>query len=244
MLKNIRFVLVNPSHPGNIGSVARIMKNMALEKLFLVNPLQFPHVNATAMASGATDVLENAIITQSLDEAIKNCTLVIGTSARMRKLPQLMVTPQKAAEIIKQESSRKNIAILFGNEKFGLNNEDLGKCHYHVRIPTVKNFSSLNLAAAAQIIAYELYIHTLSDQGKSLLHVRKNFATAEELEGLYEHIKKTMILIGFLNPDHPRRLMPRMRQIINRSRIDKNELNLLRGIMTAIGQYTRKENLT
>jgi tRNA (cytidine32/uridine32-2'-O)-methyltransferase len=242
MLKNIRFILVNTSHPGNIGSVARIMKNMALEKLFLVNPEKFPHENATAMASGATDILENANLTSSSDEAIKNCTLVIGTSARMRKLPQSMVTPPQIAKMITQEPKDHEIAFLFGNEKFGLNNEDLQKCHYHVRIPTVETFNSLNLAAAAQIIAYELYTHTLSDQGKSLLHTRENFATADELEGLYHHIQETMILIDFLNLKHPRQLMPRMRQIINRSRIDKDELNLLRGIMTAVWQSVKKEH--
>lgn len=239
MNKKIRFVLVNTSHPGNIGSTARAMKTMGLESLYLVNPSQFPHENAIALASGATDILDNAQVVQSLEEALQDCNLVFGTSTRMRKMPQEMMTPKEAAQKIAKETSTTNIAFVFGSEKFGLNNEELIQCHYHVRIPTTDNFSSLNLAAAVQVIAYELYINLLNNRKEPLLHQRGNFATVDELEGLYRHIEEAMIALNFLNPKHPRQLMTRMRQIINRSRIDKDELNLLRGIMDAILKYNR-----
>src|SRR3990167_617643 len=156
MLDQIRIVLINTSHPGNIGSVARAMKTMGLVQLYLVSPLQYPHHKANEMAVGATDILEQAVVVETLDEAIADCALVVGTSARMRTIPWPLLTPREMAEKIKCEPKTSTIAILFGCEQSGLNNDALQRCHYHIHIPANPDYSSLNLAAAVQIIAYEL----------------------------------------------------------------------------------------
>lgn len=235
----IRIVLVEPSHPGNIGGVARAMKNMGLSELYLVNPKRFPHPEAEARATNAPDILEHARVVSDLDHAIAGCHVVMGTSARMRELPQSMFTVRQAAEFVVREPESTQVAILFGNEKYGLTNEDLRKCQYHIRIPTTEEFSSLNLAAAVQVVVYELFVASLDDQGQSKVHQRTESVTVEQIERLYQHIRDTMIEIEFLDPEKPRHFMPRLRQIIDRSRIDENELNLLHGMMTAMQQYIK-----
>jgi tRNA (cytidine32/uridine32-2'-O)-methyltransferase len=234
MNKNIRIILVNTSHPGNIGATARAMKNMGFERLYLVSPESFPHPDAKARAVGADNLLEQAVVTTTLDEALRDCTLVFGTSARMRFLPQEMLTPRQAAEKIVNEFIDQDIAIVFGNEKFGLSNEELKRCHYHICIPTDPHFSSLNLAMAVQIVVYELFMKTLQDEGRSYLHERGDFATFEDLEGLYRHLEEVVTQIDFLDPQNPRRMMIRFRQILGRARLDKNELNLFRGMLTGV----------
>src|SRR3990167_2897844 len=161
MLAPIRIVLVNPSHPGNIGSAARAMKTMGLEKLYFVAPAQFPHAKAKEMAAGATDVLDRAIVVETLAAAIADCTLVIGSSTRSRTIPWPIATPREIAEKIKQTHAHSQVAILFGREQSGLTNDELHHCHWHVQIPANPTCTSLNIAAAVQVIAYELHIASL-----------------------------------------------------------------------------------
>jgi len=234
MFKNIRIVLVNPSHPGNIGAAARAMKTMGVERLYLVNPERFPDIEAYYRASRADDVVNNAVVTSSLEEALKGSALVLGTSARDREMPQPMLNPRQAAEkVISEYGGDVEIAMVFGCEKYGLSNEDLLRCHYHIKIPSVDNYSSLNLAAAVQVITYELRMAQLS-QLVAPQDVKKNnkqLSTVDELEGLYKHIEEAMIAVGFFDPQKPRRMMSRIRQIFNRAQLDKDDVDLLRGMM-------------
>jgi tRNA (cytidine32/uridine32-2'-O)-methyltransferase len=234
-MNNIRIILVETTHPGNIGATARAMKSMELSKLYLIAPKFFPHVEATARAAGADDVLAKACVTETLDEALVNCNLIIGTSARLRALPLRLISPRESAEIIKEQSENVEIAILFGRENNGLTNEELLRCHYHINIPTNINFTSLNLASAVQIIAYELYT-VIGDKNnltqKSL--VTDEFATAEDAALLYEQLQRTLIDIGFLNSQHPRQLMQRLKRLFNRAILEKKEVNILRGILAKV----------
>ena len=238
MLDNIRIVLVNPSHPGNIGSVARAMKTMSLSQLYLINPKAFPHPKALEMATNAEDLLAKAQIRASLFEAIKECTLVIGTSARMRKIPWPLVTPREAALDAIHSAAQSPVAILFGCEQFGLTNEALERCHLHMQIPTNPNFSSLNLAAAVQVIAYELYIASISNMTNS-----KNIQlpTQSEITNFFHHLQKVLTDIHFLKSHAPRKLMTRLRRFFMRASPDKMELNLLRGILSAIEKAVHKD---
>lgn len=235
MINNIRIVLVNTSHPGNIGAVARAMKAMELTNLYLVNPKVFPHVEATARAAGADDLLANANIVSSLAEALQNCELVFGTSARMRELPAMVVDPKAAAaKISTVKTSPINIAIVFGRENNGLTNDELQLCNYHIYIPTSANFSSLNIAAAVQIIAYEIKM-ALAQQINTTDNQRVDtLATADEILLFYQHLEQTLIKIKFLNPQKPRRLMQRLKRMFNRTHLEKKELNILRGILSAV----------
>jgi len=236
MLSNIRFVLINTSHPGNIGAVARAMKNMSLHDLHLVTPKNFPNADATARASGADDILANAKVHQSLDAAISECSLVIGTSARLRSIAWPQLDPRQCAEQVLSASRHQKVAILFGREHSGLTNLELDHCHYLVRIPTDPDFSSLNVASAAQIISYELRVasqYPSSDTPTSM----EQLTTVEETELFYTELENVLVEIEFLNPESPKhrkRLMRRLRRLFNRIRLNRNEMNILRGILTAI----------
>ncbi|MBV8801935.1 MAG: RNA methyltransferase, partial [Gammaproteobacteria bacterium] len=164
MLDNIRIVLVNPSHPGNIGATARAMKTMGLKKLYLVNPRLFPHTNANEMASGALDVLGQAVVVDELDEALTDCELVVGTSARERAIPWPQLLPRELADLARIEAQKTTIAIVFGREQSGLTNDELDRCHFHLIIPSNPDYSSLNLAAAVQVVAYELRVASLNQK--------------------------------------------------------------------------------
>jgi tRNA (cytidine32/uridine32-2'-O)-methyltransferase len=239
MLENLRIILVNTSHPGNIGSVARAMKTMGLYKLWLVAPKLFPHAKATEMASGAIDLLENVIVVPSLDEAIANCHLVIGTSARSRAIPWPELTPRECAEKIVKEPQQAEVALVFGREQTGLTNEELHRCHYHVHIPSNPQYNSLNIAAAVQILAYELRLAYENFMPSSW---DNPYANHEELENFYQHLEKTLVEIEFLNPKAPRQLMTRLRRLFNRTRLDVMEINILRGILTAVMKNRVKED--
>ncbi|EKD55438.1 MAG: hypothetical protein ACD_60C00007G0002 [uncultured bacterium] len=238
MLNAIRIVLVNTSHPGNIGSSARAMKTMGLSRLYLVAPKQFPHPKATEMASGAPDVLTNAVVVDTLDEAIQDCHLVIGTSARSRTLPWPMLTPKECAIKTTEEAKGNEVAIIFGQEQSGLTNEELHACHYHVEIPANPIYSSLNLAAAVQVVAYELRIASLTGQAENQWDYP--LATADELGGFYQHLQKVLVDLSFLNPSAPRQLMPRLKRLFNRARPDVMEINILRGILGSIEKTIKK----
>ncbi len=243
MLERVRVVLVNTSHPGNIGGAARAMKNMGLNRLVLVDPERYPDPNASARASGADDVLANARIVGTLEEAIADCVLVMGTSARDRRIPWPVVDPREAADkVLDQlaEDDGAQIALVFGREDSGLTSEELQRCQFHVHIPSNPDFSSLNLAAAVQVLAYELRMQGLARQGQpTKMHKlettnRQNQtpATADELERYYAHLEQVLVEIGFLDPQKPKQLMPRLRRLYGRVQINQVEMNILRGILT------------
>jgi tRNA (cytidine32/uridine32-2'-O)-methyltransferase len=232
MLDNIRVVLVNTSHPGNIGAAARAMKTMGLKHLYLVSPKIFPHVNADEMASGALDVLGQAKVVATLDEALVDCTLVVGTSARDRTIPWPHLLPREFAEKACAEAVKTQVAVMFGRESSGLTNEELQRCHFHLSIPSNPEYSSLNIASAVQVIAYELRVASL---GKiAAAEWDYDYADATAMHGFYEHLERTLIELDFLNPKAPRQLMPRLQRLFNRARPDVMELNILRGILTAV----------
>ncbi|MCP4598778.1 RNA methyltransferase [Neptuniibacter sp.] len=239
MSVSIRIVLVNTTHPGNIGGVARAMKNMNFDELHLVAPKKFPHVNADARASGATDLLENAVVHETLEEAIADCQIVVGTSARGRHIPWPVVDPRELASIVGPLSAEKKVAVVFGREDRGLTNEELHLCHYHVHIPSNPDFSSLNLAAAVQVITYELRMADLYAENNEEVKPQWgtdwdiDLADSADLERLFTHMEEALVDIDFLDPENPRQLMPRLRRLYLRALPDKVEVNVLRGILTA-----------
>jgi len=237
---SIRIVLVGTTHPGNIGAVARAMKNMGLSELALVSPKYFPHDEASARASGAEDILERAMVVDSLAEALADCVYVAGASARSRTINWPCMGPRDCAERMIQESGHGKVAAVFGPEKTGLHNDDLDLCHTLLTIPTDPGFSSLNLAMAVQVLTYELRVASMLDEGP-VFDVEAPPATSEEMEHFYTHLEKVLTDIQFLDPDNPRHLMRRMRRLFIRARPDKNEVNILRGVLTAVDR-TRKDD--
>jgi tRNA (cytidine32/uridine32-2'-O)-methyltransferase len=237
VLENIRIVLVNTSHPGNIGSTARAMKNMGLTQLYLVDPHEFPHGQARAMAANAIDLLDKARVVNTLEEAIGDCTLVIGTSARERSVPWPLLDARECADKVWEEQHSGTIAILFGREDNGLNNEELQRCHYHLHIPTSSEYGAMNIAAAVQIVCYELRMRFL--QGSKVEKQAGDnwdieYASSQQVEFFYEHLEQTLMQIGFLDPKAPRQLMVRLRRLYNRVRLDHMEVQMLRGILTEV----------
>lgn len=245
MFEQVRIVLINTSHPGNIGAVARALKNMGFSRLYLVAPESFPDPIAESRASGATDILDKAIVVSSLDEAIAGCRLVVGASARGRKIPWPVVNPRDLArEIHSLTQDDSEVAILFGREARGLTNEELHRCNLHVHIPSNPDFSSLNLAMAVQVVTYELrmkYLESLENEAgdsnmKAMLSPQDSGwdvepASVDEVEMFLEHLERTLIDIDFHDPEHPRQLMARLRRLYQRCCLDKMELNILRGIL-------------
>ena len=241
-LTNIRIVLVRPTHPGNVGATARAMKNMSLRSLYLVAPENFPSPQATDRAVGAEDLLQNAVLAASLDEALKDCHLVIGTSARTRRIEWPALDPETCARRLVDGAQHGPVALLFGQERTGLLNAELDRCHFVVTIPADKEYSSLNLACAAQILAYEIYRVAREGATANAVETREGAPVShEELQRLYRHLEEVLQQIGFLDPHHPRLLMRRLVRLFNRAGLDHNELNILRGILTAV-QQRRHEN--
>ncbi len=234
MNNKVRIVLVNTSHPGNIGGAARAMKNMGLDRLYLVSPKVFPSDEANSRASGATDLLDNAVVVDTLEEAISDCQLVIGTSARERHIPWPLVDPRQAAELVYNEGLET--ALVFGREDRGLTNEELQRCHYHVHIPSVESFSSLNLSAAVQVLAYELRMKSLLTVSDTPVQSKWDVpaATAEQVDYMLEHLEKVMLLTEFLDPNTPRQVMTRFRRLFQRAQLDQHEVGMLRGVLTSI----------
>lgn len=237
--KNIRIVLVNPSHPGNIGAIARAMKTMGLYQLYLVKPKRFPDKQAVIMASHADDVLEKAVVVDTLAEAIGDCQLVFGTSNRVREIAWKVFDPNQAAQKIMHQAQTAPIAILFGREDSGLTNEELQQCHYQIIIPTNPDYSSLNIAAAVQVICYEIQMATL---GKNTLinAVDDEYANHQELESFYEHLDKVLWQIEFLKSTRSSHIVNRLRRLFNRSQPEKKEVKILRGILTTIEKKLRE----
>lgn len=233
---NIRIVLVSTNTPGNIGGVARAMKNMGLGRLYLVDPREYPHPEAEWRAASAVDVLEQAVVTATLDEAIADCQFIVGTSARGRRIPWPLLDARQCAVRMAEASGRDQVAVLFGREDRGLTNEELQLCNLHLNIPTSEAYSSLNLAMAVQVVCYELRM--LYSEAQGALPSRDDeewdapFTTRENMERFFEHLEQTLVDIEFLNPAAPRQLMARLRRLYSRVRLDEMELNILRGILT------------
>lgn len=236
MLENIRIVLVNTSHTGNIGSVARAMKTMGLSNLTLVDPVQEPDSHASALAAGATDILASAHIVDKLEDAIADCPLVIATSARNRTLDWPLLGPRQCATKVLSESGQHPVAIVFGRENSGLTNEELQQSQFHLHIPTNPDYSSLNLAMAVQTVCYELRLQWLESREQD--ETLPEYPRAEDLERFYEHLEKTLSHTGFIVQRHQGQVMTKLRRLFNRARPEENELNILRGILASVDKST------
>lgn len=256
MLAKIRTILVHNSHPGNIGASARALKNMGLSQLYLVAPKEFPSKEAEARASNAQDILANAKVFATLEEALKSCTWVLGASGRQRKLSLPVFSAREAAEeIIKQLNSNQivstenplsdlshsnlgtqaqvisDVAILYGNEQHGLSNEELDQCAAQIIIPTANEYASLNLAQAVQIMSYELFLASLTSEPTPEM---ESLPSHEALAEFYRELEKALINIGYLDPEKPGQMIVRLKHMFARAKVNKTELTLLRGMLTAI----------
>jgi tRNA (cytidine32/uridine32-2'-O)-methyltransferase len=226
----VRIVLIDPSHPGNIGSVARAMKNMALSDLVLVRPRSFPHAEAVALAAGADDILAGARIVTSVAEAISDCAFIAGTTARPRSYYWEFTTPREIAGRIVALPEENRVALLFGSERYGLATEDLNHCNVLVRIPANPEYCSLNLAMSVQLAAYEIFM--AREQPRSHTQLEMPLAPSGDVEHFYAHLHQVLNEIDF--DDRTGHLMERLRRLFNRAQVDRNELNILRGILSAV----------
>jgi tRNA (cytidine32/uridine32-2'-O)-methyltransferase len=256
-LARIRFVLVETSHTGNMGAVARAMKTMGLSRMELVTPKHLPDAEALARASGADDLLQRAGIHEHVADALAGCRLVIGASARRRTIDWPLVEPPECARLLLAEAVDGEVAIVFGRESSGLTNQELARCHYLVHIPTSPDFSSLNIAAAAQVLAYEIR-RTVLDTGGSrparwaddrFADAPRELATAEEMESFFGHLAQALVDINYGDPHQSHKLMRRLRRLFNRARPDRVEMNILRGILSAAqgrktpGRFARRDDV-
>ncbi|HEY7741491.1 MAG TPA: RNA methyltransferase [Burkholderiales bacterium] len=231
-LKNIRFVLCETAHPGNIGAAARALKTMGLAGLHLVSPARFPDPQAEWLASGAIDVLRRARVHADLDGALAGSAFTVACTARPREIAVPMVGAREAAARIVEVARSQPAALVFGNETFGLTAAEVGKCQLLATIPANPEYSSLNVAAAVQLFAYELRLAAL-DAAPRAGKARPR-ATHEDIERFYEHLERAMLEHGFLNPAHPKKLMPRLRRLFNRAELEREEVNILRGVIKAL----------
>ena len=239
MLERIRIVLVNTYHPGNIGSAARAMKVMGLTRLYLVTPVQFPHVDANTMAAGAEDILDNVVICQTLEEAIGDCEHIIATSARPRTRQALAMTPPECATFVQGTSRGEETAVVFGRERSGLTTEEYELCNKHVFIPANPDYSILNMASAVQIIAYELYQKSLN----SFEPVKKEtaFPTAKEMKFFLERMEERLESAGYFKGKPKEATLAKLRAYFQRNLPEKAELSLLQGILTRVESKEKTE---
>lgn len=241
LLRRIRIVLCRPSHPGNIGAAARAMKTMGLSRLCLVTPKQFPDPEADTRATGAVDVLQAAQVCGSLDEALAGTVFAVALSARSRDLGPEPKQAREAMVELLREAEEGEVALVFGNETVGLSNDELQRCHVAATIPANPEFSSLNLGAAVQVLCYEARMGVYGgrpDVADRTTPFASPAASHEEVEGLYAHLETVMTDTGFYNPAHPGRLIPKLRRMFGRTRLEKDEINILRGILSATQQKT------
>lgn len=248
ILDHIQIVLVETSLPANIGSVARAMKTMGLSHLRLVEPKHPLDEDAFALSAGAKDLLENAQIFATFDEAVADCQLVIGTSARLRHLQSSLIEPRICGELVVKRAEQGKVALVFGRERVGLTNEELLKCHYHLNFPTNPEYGSLNLAMAVQLAAYEVRMAYLSNQQavenmqnfakhRPLAEAEKDYPNAEALEHFYQHTERLYKALGFIRNDA---VMLKLRRLYQRAELETNELNLLRGMLTSVENSLKK----
>ena len=242
MLSNFKVVLVETSHPGNIGAVARAMKNMKMRNLCLVSPKIFPSADATSRASGADDLLSSAVIYDSLQEAVADCHIVLGASARDRTISWPELTARACAEkFVARDRQQEKIALVFGRENSGLKNHELDLCHFLLRIPCNEEYSSLNLAAAVQVVCYELFVAS-GQKIESSIGDRDDvsLATMQQMNLFYQHLQQTLADIGFLHVDKSQSIMRRLRRIFNRVALDTKEVDILRGILRFSQNHNKK----
>jgi tRNA (cytidine32/uridine32-2'-O)-methyltransferase len=252
MLDQIRIVLVNTTNSGNIGAAARAMKNMGITQLVLVDPIAIIDGDAIVRASGASEILDSCIVVSSLDEAVAGCGLVIGTSARGRHIPWPLCSPRECGAKAKQAVANSNsVALVFGRESRGLTNEELHKCNTHVHIPTNPDFSSLNIAAAVQVMCYEMRMSALESESTEASENSTNrwgvewdyeVAPHGDLERFFDHLKDSLVDIGFLDPNTPKQLMTRLRRMFQRTALDTMEVSMMRGILAAVQRKAKVAN--
>jgi tRNA/rRNA methyltransferase len=233
-LARMRVVLSQPSHPGNIGAAARAMKTMGLSRLVLVNPRQFPDAQADAMAAGATDLLVDAAVVGSLAEALRGTQFAVALTARRRELAVPALWARDAAAELVAGAARGHVALVFGNETSGLSNDELGQCRHWAMIPAERGFSSLNLAAAVQVMCYELRLAAIDPGAPPAISGAGELASHDEVEGLIAHIERAAISSEFLDPASPKRLIPRLRRMFARAVPEKKEIDILRGLFAAL----------
>ena len=227
---NIEFILVEPSHPGNVGAAARAIGTMGFKNLVLVKPTKHPHPESRARSSGALDILLDARVCGTLEEAIADSSLVIGTTARQRRISVPIDSIHECTESIFESSLKQKVSILFGPETSGLSNNDIDRCNRLVYIPTGEMHSSLNLSMAVQVIAYQLNLAFFGlEEGQET----RDLASGKEMELFYEHLEDVLLETGFLNPTNPKQLMRRLKALFNRAQLDDNEVNIMRGILTS-----------
>lgn len=235
-LDHIRIVLSHTTHPGNIGAAARAMKTMGLSALYLVNPKFFPNVEAEAMASHATDILQRAHVCTELQQALDRTALVAAVTARPRDLSHKVFDARQGARELVRIAQLQPAALLFGRESSGLTAAEVSKCQIIIQIPANPDYPSLNLASAVQVMAYELRMALLEQTVPAATAEACPLASFNELESLYAHLEELMITSGFLNPQQPKRLMSRIRRLFARARPEKEEVQILRGILAALGK--------
>lgn len=240
-LGSIRIVMVETSLAANIGAAARAMKTMGLTQLVVVNPQESLSSDAALVrASGAQDVLENARQVPDLDAALVGCQLVLGTSARSRSLPWPMLTPREVPARMSELPHGASVAIVFGRERSGLTNDELARCHYHVHIPANPDYSSLNIASAVQVMAYELRMAALAEATNETERPERALARADDLEGYFEHLQSVLVDIEFADPNNLRQLMIKLRRFYMRAQPEPTELNILRGIVSQTQKSIRR----
>ncbi|MCG7498591.1 tRNA (cytosine(32)/uridine(32)-2'-O)-methyltransferase TrmJ [Vibrio sp. Of7-15] len=242
MLDNIRVVLVGTTHSGNIGSAARAMKVMGLSNMVLVAPECEVDGKTIAMAAGASDIAVNARIVETLDEAIEDCGLVVGSSARSRTLEWPMLEPRECGVKSVEAAESHPVALIFGRERIGLTNEELQKCHYHVCIPANPEYSSLNLAMAVQTICYEARVAWLDSKAYKGEKKEAEYPLNKELEMFYEHLERVLHHTNFIVKAHPGQVMNKLRRMFNRARPESQELNILRGVLASIEKQKKRKD--
>lgn len=236
-MDNVRVVLSHTSHPGNIGAAARAMKTMGLRHLYLINPKHFPDPQASAMAAGADDVLENTVVCSSIDEALAGVVFTVAMTARLRDISIEVKTPRAAMPEVWQQAQQQPVALLFGTEMSGLTNAEMARAQVLVNIPTNPDFSSLNVAAAVQVMCYELVVAAEQPIPAPLA---AQPARHEQVEGYFAHLEKTLTEIGFFTTQNPSRMMQRLRRLYARARLEADEINILRGILSVTTEYNAR----
>lgn len=243
LFNRTRFVLVDTSHPGNIGAVARAMKTMGFSQLYLVNPRfsdALQHPEAIAFASGAQDILANAEIVNTIDAALEGCNFAAALSARLREFSPPLMTPRSIAARLVTEPGL-HAALVFGSERYGLPNEIIEKCNALISIPANPEYSSLNLAQAVQVLAYEGRIAATGEcLPSSSIGFQGDAAVVSQIEGMYEHLEQALVAIEFLDPDNPKKLMPRLKRLFSRTQLETEEVNILRGIARQILKHAKR----
>lgn len=241
-LDKIRVVMIRTTETGNIGSAARAMKTMGLSNLVLVEPTEFPSAKATARASGADDLLANAAVVDNLEDALRGCDLVIGTSARLRDLPWPLLNPREAAEKAwENRHTAGDMAVVFGSERSGMTNEEMDHCQFQIHIPANEAYSSLNLAASIQVVSYEMRMAQMLAQGENVEQEEEELANRESMDRFYEHFFDVMQKVGYYRPEQPKLLRRRVKRLFNRPMMTNPEVQIMRGFLSMIDKHLNKQ---